>query len=254
MDYYSVLGVSRDADNHEIKRAYKKLASIHHPDKGGNEAEFKKVQEAYDTLGNAEKKHWYDVNSHRDPVEDLFSRFRNAHRNYNPDAVMDITITAEEVFTGKQITINGPQGLIDIDIPSGSNDGDQYCIQNGGLRRNPGAPAGDLYIRVKVHLPGNIKKVNSDVYMDVAIDALDAMLGTEITIDYINGKRYNITVPKASQEGQRIRLSGLGFPDRRRNTVGDLYVVVRITVPNFHDQEIINVLNIIKHKRGNNGK
>ena len=48
MDYYETLGVTRDSNATEIKKAYKKLASKHHPDKGGDQEEFKKIQKAYD--------------------------------------------------------------------------------------------------------------------------------------------------------------------------------------------------------------
>ena len=56
MDYYERLGVSRNASPDEIKRAYKKLAIKHHPDKGGDHEQFKKINEAYDTLKDPTKK------------------------------------------------------------------------------------------------------------------------------------------------------------------------------------------------------
>ncbi len=60
-DYYQILGVSRDASPEEIKKAYRKAAHQHHPDKqGGDEARFKEVNEAYQVLGNAEKRARYD--------------------------------------------------------------------------------------------------------------------------------------------------------------------------------------------------
>ena len=60
MDYYETLGVNHTTDAKGIKNAYRKLASKHHPDKGGNAEQFKKVQEAYDVLGDPQKKHEYD--------------------------------------------------------------------------------------------------------------------------------------------------------------------------------------------------
>ncbi len=59
-DYYSVLGVSREASEEDIKKAYRKLAHQYHPDKGGNEAKFKEVNEAYQVLSNKEKRSQYD--------------------------------------------------------------------------------------------------------------------------------------------------------------------------------------------------
>ncbi len=59
-DYYSALGVSKDASQAEIKTAFRKLAHKHHPDKGGDSAKFKEINEAYQVLGNEEKREKYD--------------------------------------------------------------------------------------------------------------------------------------------------------------------------------------------------
>ncbi len=60
-DYYKILGVDKKASQEEIKKAFRKLAHQHHPDKtGGDEAKFKEVNEAYQVLGNAEKRQKYD--------------------------------------------------------------------------------------------------------------------------------------------------------------------------------------------------
>jgi len=59
-DYYQILGVDRTASQDEIKRAFRKLAHEHHPDKGGNEAKFKEVNEAYQAVGDTEKRSRYD--------------------------------------------------------------------------------------------------------------------------------------------------------------------------------------------------
>jgi molecular chaperone DnaJ len=59
-DYYNILGVSKTASDDEIKRAYRKMAHQHHPDKGGDQEKFKEINEAYQVLGNAEKRHQFD--------------------------------------------------------------------------------------------------------------------------------------------------------------------------------------------------
>jgi DnaJ-class molecular chaperone len=60
MEYYNTLGITKDAGPDEIKRAYRSLASKHHPDKGGDTATFQKIQEAYATLSDPQKKAEYD--------------------------------------------------------------------------------------------------------------------------------------------------------------------------------------------------
>ena len=60
-NYYDTLGVSETASDRDIKSAFRKLAQEHHPDRGGNEAKFKEVNEAYDTLKNTQKRQEYDA-------------------------------------------------------------------------------------------------------------------------------------------------------------------------------------------------
>ena len=61
MDYYKVLGVGENADEQEIKKAYRKLSLRHHPDRGGDAEEFKKINEAYSTLGDKTKRQQYNM-------------------------------------------------------------------------------------------------------------------------------------------------------------------------------------------------
>ena len=64
-DYYEVLGVKKDASPDEIKKAFRRLAVQHHPDKeGGDEAKFKEINEAYDVLKDAQKRQRYDQFGH----------------------------------------------------------------------------------------------------------------------------------------------------------------------------------------------
>ena len=60
-DYYQVLGVSENATSDEIKKAFRKLSMKHHPDKGGSESKFKEINEAYQTLGDPEKREMYKM-------------------------------------------------------------------------------------------------------------------------------------------------------------------------------------------------
>jgi len=67
-DYYKILGVSKNASSEEIKKAYRKLAHEHHPDKKhGNEAKFKEINEAYQVLGDQKKRESYDRFGTADP-------------------------------------------------------------------------------------------------------------------------------------------------------------------------------------------
>ena len=60
-DYYKILGVQSNSNSDDIKKSYRKLSLKHHPDRGGDANDFKKINEAYQTLGNPEKKRMYDM-------------------------------------------------------------------------------------------------------------------------------------------------------------------------------------------------
>jgi len=66
-DLYTTLGIGRDAESREIKKAYFDLAKVHHPDKGGNEEKFKKIQNAYDVLSDDDKRRMYDMTGNANP-------------------------------------------------------------------------------------------------------------------------------------------------------------------------------------------
>ena len=141
-DYYSILGVSREANQEEIKKAFRKLAHQYHPDKqGGDEAKFKEVNEAYQVLSNTEKRSQYDqygstfeqaqsqggfsgFDGFRDfsgfsqgfngeDLSDMFGdifgmgggRRGRARTKKGRDVAVDFTITLEEAATGIQKTI-----------------------------------------------------------------------------------------------------------------------------------------------------
>jgi molecular chaperone DnaJ len=113
---YEVLGVNETSTPDEIKKAYRKLAMEHHPDKGGDEEKFKKISEAYDTLGDENKRTQYD-NQRKNPfgnmggVGSMFEEFFNAgfqqQRKTNaPDKVINLEIGAIESYLGIEKTIN----------------------------------------------------------------------------------------------------------------------------------------------------
>ena len=80
-DYYSTLGVDRNASLDDIKKAYRKLASKYHPDKGGDTAKFQEIQAAYDTLSDDNKRQQYDMerNGFGNGVKFQFHDFGGGH-------------------------------------------------------------------------------------------------------------------------------------------------------------------------------
>ena len=117
MDHYETLGVQRDATAKEIKTAFRKLAMKHHPDKGGDQDQFKRIQGAYEVLSDPDKRAQYDNPNPFNQFEgfggsnpfetifgDIFGTRRQPERN--PDGVVDITITLLQAYTGTNMIVN----------------------------------------------------------------------------------------------------------------------------------------------------
>lgn len=115
-DYYEVLGVSKNASADEIKKAYRKLAKEHHPDKGGDETLFKEISEAYEVLSDNDKKAKYDRFGHADDnrgsYDDMHSGFRDMFGEFfrqrqqqqrervGENMTLTVKLTLEEIFEG----------------------------------------------------------------------------------------------------------------------------------------------------------
>jgi molecular chaperone DnaJ len=103
--YYQVLGLNQNASQEEIKKAYKKLALIHHPDKGGSEDTFKRISEAYQILTNKKEQ---PQQPQSNPFNG-FHNFNNFHRNIKAKNILyNVEISLEEAFFGikKNILVN----------------------------------------------------------------------------------------------------------------------------------------------------
>ena len=114
-NFYDILGVNETATQDEIKKAYRKKAVESHPDKGGDEETFKKISEAYDTLGDEQKRKDYDMRNNNpfgdmggDPFSsfnDFFSNMTSQRVRKAPDKIIDVQIGTVDSFLGKNIDI-----------------------------------------------------------------------------------------------------------------------------------------------------
>jgi curved DNA-binding protein len=260
MNYYQILGIGSDASADDIKKAYRKLAMQHHPDRtGGDETEFKKIQEAYDILGDPAKRSQYDnpatgFGGQSDiDFSEIFSMFGfdgfgHKKQNRNPDSRIDISVTLQQAISGTDYHLNLKSGSVNIKIPAGVRAGTKFKLPGKGAQRIPNLPPGDLLVVINVDMPPEWGRQNDDLFVRIQIDALSAMLGTTWELDHINGKRYKVEIPPGIQPGEKVRLKGLGMLNPQNSVLGSLYVVVTVFIPSITDPEDVNILTTIRGK------
>jgi DnaJ-class molecular chaperone len=254
-DHYATLGVARTATPDEIKRAFRKLASQHHPDKGGNTQKFQEIQAAYDTLGDAVKRADYDNprpqfsgmpgGAHFN-MNDIFSSmfggqspFGQQSRRQQSHTRMTLWIRMTDVAQGgtRPVAVGTPHGqsTIEVEIPLGINDGDN--VQYQGLA--PGG--GDLVIQFRVHPDPIWQRNGLDLVTDVTADIWSMILGSDITVRTLTGSALTTSMPAGTQPKTLIRLRGHGLRDRSGNT-GDLMIRVMPTIPKIIRPELLEAI------------
>jgi curved DNA-binding protein len=269
MDYYSVLGVTKSASPDDIKRSFRKLAMQHHPDKGGDEAKFKQINEAYSVLGDPAKRAEYDNpqmhhqgfnfnNTHFD-FNDIFSQAFGAggrRQRTNRDVTIVVTLDLEDVVKGKKLVTRYslPSGKIEesnIDIPPGVDHGLGIRFEGLGDNSIPNLPRGDLVVRIKVKNHPVWRREGKDLYIVKKIDIFDCMLGTIVELDTLDGRRLQVTIPQGTQPSAMFNLPGYGVPDIRTGTSGNAYLQINATVPKVSDANILIQLESIRNEISN---
>ncbi|OGQ86543.1 MAG: integrase [Deltaproteobacteria bacterium RIFOXYD12_FULL_56_24] len=202
MDYYKLLGVEKTASPEEIKKAYRKLALKHHPDrnKGNKEAEeqFKKISEAYAVLSDKEKRQQFDtVGSagfqQRYSQEDIF---RNADLG---DILREFGIN----FGGGRAAFRSAGGGFEE------------------MFRQPGAGS----FRQQQQVKGN------DLSLELPITLNEVLTGAEKTISLGRGsaaEKVSVKIPAGIESGKKLRISGKGSPSPMGGPPGDLYLLIRV--------------------------
>jgi len=124
MDFYEKLGVNKNATKQEIKKAFYNLSKKHHPDKGGNEEEFKTYQEAYEVLSDDERRKAYDEGGDYKSIQTLQSKVRNSLFGYIDGAINKFGFVPEHTDLVGII-----RGLINEDILKAKTSIDNFNIK-----------------------------------------------------------------------------------------------------------------------------
>lgn len=264
-DLYAVLGVPRTASEKEVRSAFRRLARQWHPDVNpGNpeaEAKFKEINQAFEVLGDPDKRKKYDRYGdqwmHADQIEEMRRR-QGGSAGFDPRGFAQGGFGAPGGFSG--YSTDGGQTFHfssdeDVDL------GDLFGTASGG-RRGAGGMFGDLFRRAAGHSKGQ------DVEADVHITLEEAYQGAKRTIEVRAGeeacrvcggtgqiagatchvcrgtgvatplKRVEASIPAGVKDGQRIRLGGQGGPGAGGGAAGDLYLRVHLEAhPRFERRD-----------------
>lgn len=256
MDYYTTLGVTKDATQDDIKKAYRKLAMQYHPDKnpGDKESEnkFKNISSAYEILSDPTKRAAYDspkqqpnfhYNNQPFDLNDIFSQvFGHNSQPYHhqTQAVYRtrVSVSLVDAYTGTtqmlQMTSNVGTKVINVTVPKGVKTGDQVRYDN--IIDNA-----KLILEFVVLADLRFDRQGDDLYMNLPISVLDLITGTKAKINTISGKILEVTINAKTQPTQQIRIPGYGMP-LQNGSYGDQILLLKPYVPDNVSQDIIDCI------------
>ncbi len=256
-DYYDVLGVPKNASEDDIKKAYRKLAMKHHPDriteeseKAAAEVKFKEAKEAYETLSDSVKKAEYDSYGHagaeqkfshgrtwnngdaNDIFREMFGTgafdeiFRQGNFGQARTTIYPINISLADAYIGKHLRIDSKTA---VQIPKGVRPGTKFYSDN------------KLY-QVNIIAHAKFKRSNDDLLIDVGINAFEAILGVEVVLEHLDGAKLQFSIPAGIQAGQIVKLAAKGMQNPETDKAGDLLVRCSITTPKNLTEEQKDIL------------
>ncbi len=222
-DYYQILGVSKSADENEIKKAYRKLARQYHPDvnPGDKDAElrFKEISEAYAVLSDADKRKKYD-------------RFGAQWQQYERAGVNPEDVGGFGGYSGfgnggsaRTISPEEYEQMFGQGGAGGFSDFFESLFGGGATRTRTrttqqGTPFEGFGTRPR--------RGGQDMETPVTVTLEEALHGTTRVLQRDNNRRLEVSIPAGVRTGSRVRVAGEGVPGMG-GTAGDLYLVVEVT-------------------------
>jgi curved DNA-binding protein len=271
IDYYKILGISKNATDSDIKKAYRKLARKYHPDLNPNDKEvekkFKEVNEANEVLSNTENRkkyddygeHWQNAEAYEQAKQqqEYQKRTQRASGGYSEQDFSDIfgsmfgggssdqrnarykghDINAEmqldikDVYKTHKRTLTVNDKNIRITIPAGLENGQIIKIKGHGGKGFNGGPNGDLYIQFSIRNSSVFRRDGDNLHFSIDLNLYKSLLGGEIMVNTFDGK-VKLTVKPETQNGTKVKLKGKGFPKyKKEGQFGDLFVTYNLKIP-----------------------
>ena len=271
MTHYATLGVSETATQDEIKKAYRRLAMQHHPDKGGDTNKFQEIQSAYDAVSDEQRRAQYDAERRGGGMRfnvngqdfgnggmpagmedmlrnfgfafgqgfqgqggDPFGAFRQPRRN--KDLQVDVVISLASTLNAQTKTIsvqttNGVRSTVEVQIPRGVRP--NSSIKYAGLGDNffESLARGDLYVRIHVENNSGFHVEGLDLVKVVDINCLYAIIGHEVIVESLDGRQFQMNIPAGTQPGTKFRIANQGLYEMNQSSRGSLIVVANLFIP-----------------------
>lgn len=252
---FEILGVPETADDEAIKSAYRALAKRWHPDRnpGDRSAEeiFKAVAEAYERIRTEDARAaWRRGRSsgtgggagrnscaggagprRSDPYDDAFDAFHGEEVEIRSGSRASLELTLEEAVFGARRPVRLAHGTIEVDVPEGSEDGEEILLRGAVPSPTKGRPPSDLRVSLRVRPDPAWRREGLDLLRGFEVDPAVAVVGGERRVALLGGRVVWVKIPPGTQPGTWIRLSRLGV--RRAGRQGDVRLEVRVRIPTF---------------------
>ncbi len=270
-DLYAILGLSRNASDDDVRRAYKRKAKETHPDLHPGDATkaetFKAASAAYEILGDRQKRAQYDrgeIDSdgnpksfanaqgfggfgqaaggfQGDPFEDILSgMFGGGRRRPGPRKGADmryrVDISFEDSVTGARREMTMADGRsLNVSIPAGIETGRTLRLKSQGQASTSGGPPGDAMLEVSVRPSRLWRRDGNDIRMSVAVPLRTALLGGQVDIETPMGP-LALKIPEGSNTGATLRLRSKGV--QISGKPGHLYARLEVQIEDPKDANL----------------